>query len=51
VKIPAGFAVTAEGYRHVLTSAGILDDLTQLVLGIDRDPGVKRVEEEVLKNR
>ncbi|MFA6672875.1 MAG: PEP/pyruvate-binding domain-containing protein, partial [Methanoculleus sp.] len=36
VKIPDGFAVTAEGYRHVLTSAGILDDLKEALAGLDR---------------
>ncbi|WP_243669824.1 hypothetical protein [Methanoculleus chikugoensis] len=36
VKIPDGFAVTAEGYRHVLASAGILDDLKEALAGLDR---------------
>ena len=37
VKIPDGFAVTAEGYRHVLASAGILDDLKETLAGLDRN--------------
>ncbi|MFA7199230.1 MAG: phosphoenolpyruvate synthase [Methanoculleus sp.] len=37
VKIPDGFAVTAGGYRHVLTSAGILDDLKETLRGLDRN--------------
>jgi len=36
VKIPDGFAVTAEGYWHVLDSAGILDDLKETLAGLDR---------------
>ena len=36
VKIPDGFAVTAEGYWHVLSSAGILDDLKGALSGLDR---------------
>ena len=36
VKIPDGFAVTADGYWHVLTSAGILDDLKETLAGVDR---------------
>ncbi|WP_292518049.1 phosphoenolpyruvate synthase [Methanoculleus sp.] len=36
VKIPDGFAVTAEGYWHVLESAGILDDLKETLAGLDR---------------
>ena len=37
VKIPDGFAVTAEGYWHVLNSAGILDDLKETLSGLDRN--------------
>lgn len=37
VKIPDGFAVTAEGYWHVLSSAGILDDLKETLRGLDRN--------------
>ncbi|MCK8519729.1 phosphoenolpyruvate synthase [Methanoculleus sp. 7T] len=37
VKIPDGFAVTAGGYRHVLESAGILDDLKETLAGLDRN--------------
>lgn len=37
VKIPDGFAVTAGGYRHVLESAGILDDLKEALAGLDRN--------------
>ncbi len=36
VKIPDGFAVTADGYWHVLTSAGVLDDLKETLAGGDR---------------
>ncbi|MBP7411485.1 MAG: phosphoenolpyruvate synthase [Methanoculleus sp.] len=36
VKIPDGFAVTADGYWHVLKSAGILDDLKETLAGVDR---------------
>ena len=36
VKIPDGFAVTADGYWHVLTSAGVLDDLKETLAGVDR---------------
>ncbi len=36
VKVPDGFAVTAGGYRHVLESAGILNDLKEALSGLDR---------------
>jgi pyruvate,water dikinase len=36
VKIPDGFTVTAEGYWHVLKSAGILDGLRDAVAGLDK---------------
>src|SRR4030065_195019 len=34
VKIPNGFAVTAEAYWHVIESAGILDELKGAMLGL-----------------
>ncbi len=37
VKIPDGFAVTAEGYWHTLDSAGILNDLKEILAGLDRN--------------
>jgi pyruvate,water dikinase len=36
VKIPNGFAVTAEAYWHVLESAGILDELKDTMLDLDK---------------
>lgn len=36
VRIPNGFAVTAEGYRHVLSSAGILEQLKDTMAGLDK---------------
>ncbi len=36
VRIPNGFAVTAEAYRHVLRSAGILDELKKTMAGLDK---------------
>ncbi len=36
VKVPDGFAVTADGYWHVLTAAGILDGLKATMAGLDR---------------
>jgi pyruvate,water dikinase len=36
VKIPNGFAVTAEGYRHVLSAAGILGGLKETMAGLDK---------------
>ncbi|MEW6143491.1 MAG: phosphoenolpyruvate synthase [Thermodesulfobacteriota bacterium] len=36
VKIPNGFAVTADAYRHVLSSAGILDRLRGAMSGLDK---------------
>jgi pyruvate,water dikinase len=36
VKIPNGFAITAEAYWHVLQSAGILDDLKDTMVGLDK---------------
>ena len=36
VKIPNGFAVTAEAYRHVIESAGILNKLKNTMTDIDK---------------
>ncbi|MBE9504254.1 MAG: phosphoenolpyruvate synthase [Proteobacteria bacterium] len=36
VKIPNGFAVTAESYRRLLKSAGILDSLKKTMAGLDK---------------
>jgi len=36
IKIPHGFAVTADAYWHVLTSAGILDKLRETMTGLDK---------------
>lgn len=36
IKICNGFAVTAESYRHVLESAGILDTLKETMAGLDK---------------
>jgi pyruvate,water dikinase len=36
VKIPNGFAVTAEAYWYVLESAGILDELKKTMLDLDK---------------
>jgi pyruvate, water dikinase len=35
VKIPNGFAITADAYWHFLESAGILDDLKKALSGLD----------------
>src|SRR4030043_1175606 len=45
VKIPNGFAITAEAYWHVIESAGILDELKNAMVGLDKtnlDDLVKR---------
>lgn len=36
VKIPNGFAITAEAYRHVVDSAGILEKLKETMAGVDK---------------
>ena len=36
VKIPNGFTITAEGYWHVVESAGILDELRHTLAGLDK---------------
>jgi pyruvate,water dikinase len=36
VKIPNGFAATAEAYWHVIDSAGILDELKKVMTGLDK---------------
>jgi pyruvate,water dikinase len=36
VKIPNGFAITAEAYWHVVNSAGILDRLQETMSGLDK---------------
>ncbi|MCM2465980.1 phosphoenolpyruvate synthase [Methanoculleus oceani] len=37
VKVPDGFAITADGYWHVLKSGGILDDMKSAMEGLDRN--------------
>jgi len=36
VKIPNGFAITAGAYRHVVKSAGVLDELRETLKGLDK---------------
>ena len=36
ILIPNGFAVTADGYRHVIDTAGILADLKDCMSGLDK---------------
>jgi len=36
VKIPDGFAVTAEAYWYMVNPAGILDELKESVAGLDK---------------
>jgi pyruvate,water dikinase len=36
VKVPNGFAATAEAYWHVIDSAGILDELKEVMTGLDK---------------
>ena len=36
VKIPNGFAVTAEAYWYVIESAGILGELKDAMVGLDK---------------
>ena len=36
VNIPNGFAITAEAYRYVIESAGILDELKDAMAGLDK---------------
>jgi len=36
VKIPNGFAITAEAHWHVIESAGILDELKDAMAGLDK---------------
>ena len=36
VNIPNGFAITAEAYWHLIESAGILDELKDAMLGLDK---------------
>jgi pyruvate, water dikinase len=55
IKIPNGFAVIAEAYWHALESAGILEELKQTMVGLDKtdvaDLAVrgKRARELILK--
>ena len=35
IKVPNGFAITAEGYRHFLRASGLEDKLSALVRNID----------------
>jgi pyruvate,water dikinase len=52
VKIPNGFAVTAEAYRYVIESARILDELKDAMPGlacVDEEPAQKRSQVIVSK--
>lgn len=37
VNVPDGFAVTADGYWHVLESGGVLDEMKSAMEGLDRN--------------
>ena len=37
IKVPNGFAITADAYWHVLTSAGVLEELKQTLEGLDTE--------------
>jgi pyruvate,water dikinase len=37
VKVPNGFAVTAEAYRQLVNAAGILPEMEQILAGMDRN--------------
>ena len=37
VRVPDGFAITAEGYRHVLRTAGLEKPIAELLSGVRRD--------------
>ncbi len=37
IKVPDGFAITAEAYRHFVTSAGLDERIRELLAGISRD--------------
>src|SRR2546425_9020953 len=37
VRVPDGFAITAEAYRHFLRAAGVEDPIRELLSGLRRD--------------
>ncbi|WMW26468.1 phosphoenolpyruvate synthase [Methanolobus sediminis] len=37
IKVPNGFAITADAYWHVLKSAGVLEELRKIIEGLDID--------------
>jgi pyruvate,water dikinase len=37
VRVPDGFAITADAYRHVLATGGVEDELHELLEGVDPD--------------
>src|ERR1041384_8809 len=37
IRVPDGFAVTAEGYRHFIESAGLQEPIRELIAGIAHD--------------
>jgi pyruvate, water dikinase len=36
IRVPDGFAVTAEGYRHFIAAAGLEDRIRELLSGIGK---------------
>src|SRR5947199_6607063 len=37
IRVPDGFAITAEAYRHFIQSAGLDDKIRDLLVGIGKD--------------
>ncbi len=37
VKIPNGFTITAEGYRHLLSTTGIKGPMEKVLTGVDKE--------------
>src|SRR5437763_16282559 len=37
IRVPDGFAITAEGYRHFIEAAGLHEPIRQLLAGIGHD--------------
>ena len=42
VRVPDGFAITAEGYRHLIRSAGLEGEIGELLSGLRRASRLQR---------
>ena len=49
IRVPDGFAITAEAYRHFLSAAGLEEPIRELVAGVERDDVTELDDDRLLR--